>query len=332
MSTTAGYFTETDLLAIRRRVEDFPNWDTNVKKQFQPFADSIKTIISTQTARFLDLEDPKKDRTVDVEFINACGLDDATCDPCTMGGSELSSNIATLSLDLCREVNFTVDENKLIGNDFDKEFVIAQGILKADKEIAEYLNGQAIATIEANLGVNAFTGGKGNVVGTETYLLPAYWDAKLMAYFERVRVLNKMKAPFILDGSNLFEQIYSAKVEPNMAENNMFGTLEYYSDLSGIDAANTPDLKTYLIDRGALAFASKIYYPTLVEYKDANRYSISSQLLPGVKYDVYYSNTCYGNFYKHNFKVVFHGGIFAAPLGCTATETGILSFTCGTGS
>lgn len=328
MSTTAGYFTETDLLNIRSRIENFPNWDVNVKKQYQPFADSLKAVMANQTATFTDLKDPSKKKTVEVEFIQTCGLDDQACTDCTMGGSEVSTNTQTLAINICREVPFVIDENKFIGNDFDKEDAIAKAFMQADKQLVEYLNGQVIATIEANLGVNAFIGGKGTVAGTATTINAANWDAKLLAYFERVRVLNKMQNPYILDGSNLFEQVYGAKLMTDKTDDNFFGTLNYYSDLSGIDAANTPNLKTYLIDRGALAVTSKIFYPNLIEYKDANRYSIPSQAMPGISYDVYYKNSCYGEFYKHEFKVVLHALVAAAPTGCSATDTGILAFTC----
>lgn len=330
MSTTAGAFDETALLNVRARIESFPKWDINVQKQYMAFADTAKTILKTQTAKFVDLENPKKDKTIDVEWVNACEITDQACSGCTMDGTKLSTNIQSYTMNLCREVPFYVDENDMIGNDFDVEDLIAKGFLKADKAIAEYVNGQAIAVIESNLGVNAMgTGGKGVVTGTETYINAAYWDAKLMAYFERVRQLNMMQNPYILDGSNLFEQIFGSKLDTDKKDSNYFGTLDYFYDLSGIDAANTPNLKTYLIERGALTLASKIYYPQLVTYFDSKRYSIKSQLLPGVSYDVYYSNTCTGNFYKHNFKVVFHGLVAAAPTGCTSTNTGLLSFTCG---
>lgn len=328
MSTTAGSFGETKLKNILARIEDFPNWDVNVQKQYQPFADTLKFIMEQQTARFTPLTNSKKDNIIEVSWLNACGLDDKACDPCTMGGSKLSSNVQELSLNLCREVNFEVDENDFIDNEFNQEDAVAKGHLMADKILIEWINAQGVSTIAANTGVNAFTGGKGTVAGTVTTIAAANWDANLFAYFERVRILNKMKAPRILDGSNLFEKYFAAKMKDSSFDTKMFGTIPYYSDLSAIDAANTPSLKTYLIDTGAIALTSKIYYPKLVEYKDATRYSMPSQLMKGINYDVYYTNECEGNFYTHKFKVVFHGLIATAPTGCTATNTGILDFTC----
>ena len=330
MSTTAGSFAETVLVNVRANIENFPNWDANVKKQFTPFNDTFKAIWGIQTAKFIDLEDPKKDKTVDVEWLNACGLEDHACTDCTMEGTELSSNIQTLALNLCREVGFSIDENKFQDNDFDKEDAIAKGILKADKELAEWLNAQVIATIEAAKGVNDMgTKGKGTVTGTETYINAANWDAKLMAYFERVRKANKFNNPIILDGSNLFEQIMSAKLDTDKTDNAFFGTLEYYSDEAGIDDANTPALKTYLIDRGAVAIASKVFYPSPVTYSFGDRYSMPSVLMPGISYDIYHTVACYGKKVKHQFKVIFNGLVATAPTGCSETNTGILSFTCG---
>lgn len=329
MSTTAGYFDETALQNIRARIEDFTNWDVNVQKQYQPFADTLKFIMKQQTAKFTQIENPKKDNVLEVEWLNACGLEDQECTECTMGGNELSSNIQELSLNLCREVPFFVKESTFLANDFDMEEAVAKGFMAADKLIVEWINQQGVAVIAANTGVNAFTGGKGTVTGAITYIGAANWDAALFAYFERVRILNKMKSPNLLDGSNLFEKYFAAKMKDSAFDSKMFGTIPYYSDLSAIDAANDPLLKTYLIDNGVIGLASKVYYPSIVNYFDERRYSIPSQLIPGISYDVYYKNVCYDKRHKHEFKVVFNGLIAVAPAGCTGTDTGILDFTCG---
>ena len=341
MSTTAGSFTETDLQNIRRMMEDFPNWDVNVRKQFMPQADIVSAIWKNQTARFLDLENPKKDNTVEVEWLNACELDTRTCQDCTFEGTELSSNTQSYTIDVCKEVAFAIDENNFRGNDFDMEMAIAKGFLKADKQLIEELPTSILAQIEASKGVNAFGGGKGNVVGTETYIIAPYWDAKLMAYFNRVAKINKFKSPYILDGSNLFEQTWFAEYMKANADGKFdsaaFNSLPYFADLVNIDAYNTPDLKTYLMDVGNMAIANQAYYtPQVKQYKTEDRYSIKSQLAPALggdlTYDVRYTNTCSGRTFIHQFVVILRYAVLVAPTGCTSGETGILSFTCGAAS
>lgn len=338
MSTTPGAFNETTLQNIRMLAENLTGFDVNIKKQLQPQADILKAIWANQTARLTYLEDKKKDFTVEVEWLNACGLETRSCTPCTFGGTELSSNTQTYTMSNCKEVAFSVNENDFRGNDFDMEQAVALGFLKADKELIEEFPAWIVAQIEANKGVNAFTGGKGNVVSTETYISAPYWDAKLMAYFARAAKVNKFNSPYLLDGSNLYEQQWNAEQMRGNADGKFdsaaFSTMPYFVDLVNIDSINTPDLKTYMIDGGSIAIANKaLYTPTVATYTDQKRYSMRSALAAAfggnLEYDVRYTTTCSGNTFIHEFVVMLRAGVYVAPAGCTSGETGILSFTCG---
>jgi hypothetical protein len=195
-----------------------------------------------------------------------------------------------------------------------------------------------VAAINAAKGVNEVTDGKGVPVGTDTYVLPAYWDADLMAYFARVAVRNRIRSPYLVSGANLYESVWVAGKETGQAGDEgkqlKFGSLPIYFDLFNIDTANDPDLVTYLIGRGAFAFYTKAYYPpTPIKYFDEERYSMPSYNLPGVRYDVHYTNECCGaevnDFMCHKWVLKTKGDIFLNPVGCTATRTNVLSFICG---
>ena len=334
MSTTAGVFSETALVDIQAKADQI--WADRIQKMdYVPEAEVVKCLIEQTTAKFSDLTG-KKDPTVQVGWVNACDVDDGSCTDCTISGSELSTNVEDYYLSRERCAEFTVGEDDFRQNFFDAEEVIAKGLLKASRALDEWWATQAVAVLNANVGVNAVTTGKGSVSGTTTYILPAYWDANLFGYFARVAKVNRITNPMLISGANLFESKFIADFE-SCCENlrGKFGTMDVCFDLFNIDSVNTPDLMTYLINRGSLAFVTKAYYAGMTaanpaKYMDQHRWSMPSFYLPGVVYDVHYENDCdSGDFFSHSFKLKTFGDIFVNPVGCTSTRTGILEFECG---
>jgi hypothetical protein len=335
MSTTAGVFSETTLVNIQAKADNI--WVDRVQKQdYVPQAEIVKCIIEQTTARFGALTG-KKDPQIDVGWVNACDVTAASCTDCTISGNELSTNIETYYLNRERCAEFTVCEDDFRDNFFDIEDVVAKGFLKASLALDQWWAAQAVAVLNANVGTNEMTLGKGTVSGTTTYIIPAYWDANLMGYFSSVATLNRIPNPMLISGLNLYESKFIADFE-SCCENKRgkFGILDVCFDLFNIDSVNTPDLMTYMINRGALAYVTKAYYEgntaaNPVKYMDQHRWSMPSFYLPGVVYDVHYDNECSGcgDFFTHNFKLKTLGDIFVNPVGCTSTRTGILEFQCG---
>lgn len=335
MSIVAGVFSETTLVDIQVKADEI--WADRIQTEdYVPQAEVVKCIIDQTTARFGDLKG-KKDPTVDVAWINACDVSADSCTDCTISGTELSTNVEEyyLNREQCAEI--TVCENDFRQNFFDMEDVIAKGMLKASLALDEYWAAQVVAVLNANVGANEVTTGKGNVSGTTTYIQPAYWDANLFGYFARVAIGNRFRRPMLISGANLFESKFIADFEA-CCENKRgkFGTMDVCFDLFNIDSINTPDLMTYMLNRGALAFVTKAYYEGVSAaspriYMDQHRWSMPSFNLPGVIYDVHYDNECSscGDFFTHSFKLKTFGDIFVNPVGCTETRTGILEFQCG---
>jgi len=335
MSTTAGVFSETQLVNIQAKADQI--WLDRIQKMdYVPEAEIVKCVINQTTAQFGALKGAK-DPQVDVGWINACDVTDGSCTDCTISGSELSTNIETYYLNRERCAEFSVCENDFRDNFFDVDETIAKGFLKASLALDEWWASQVVAVLNANVGVNEVADGKGSVSGTSTYVLPAYWNAELMAYFARVAKGNRFRMPMLISGANLYEQVWTADLEA-CCENKQtkFGTMDICFDLFNIDSTNDPDYVTYMINKGALAFVTKAYYQgktaaNPAKYMDQYRYSIPSFYLPGVTYDVHYDNECSGcgDFFTHNFKVKTFGDVFVNPVGCTSTRTGILEFICG---
>ena len=334
MSTTAGVFSETALVDIQVKADQI--WADRIQKEdYVPQAEIVKCIIAQTTAKFGDLKGAK-DPTIDVAWINACDVEDDSCVDCTIEGTELSTNVEEYYLNRERCSTIKIGEDAFRTNLVNYEDVLAKGLLKASLALDEWWAGQTVAVLNANLGVNESDGGKGNVAGTTTYVLPAYWNADIMGYFARVAKLNRFNSPMLISGLNLYESIWTAEWE-KCCENGIgkFGTMDFCFDLFNIDSVNDPDLITYMINKGALAFVTKCYYgansaANPVKMMDQWRWSMPSFSLPGVCYDVHYENNCDdGDFFTHEFKLKTFGDIFLNPVGCTSTRTGILEFECG---
>jgi len=335
MSIVKGVFSETTLVNIQVKADSI--WMDRIQREdYVPEAQVVNCIIDQTTAKFGALKG-KKDPTVDVGWINACEVSAASCTDCTISGTELSTNVEEYYLNREQCAEFSVCENDFRDNFFDMEDVIAKGFLKASLALDEWWAGQVVAVLNANVGVNEITTGKGAVAGTTTYISPAYWNADLFGYFARVAIGNRIKRPMLISGANLFESKFIADFEA-CCENKKgkFGSMDVCFDLFNIDSTNSPDLVTYMINRGALAFVTKAYYEGISaaspsKYMDQNRWSMPSFSLPGVIYDVHYDNECSGcgDFFTHNFKLKTFGDIFLNPVGCTATRTGVLEFECG---
>jgi hypothetical protein len=219
-------------------------------------------------------------------------------------------------------------------NELDMEEVVAKGFLKADKLIAEAVAGVAVARLESFKGVNTVTDGVGTVATTETYVSAADWNERLFAYLYRVGIQNQFSNPFLISGTNLFEERLVTLLAQANANGKgaaeLFKLMRTYFDLFNIDSTNSPDLKTYMVNRGSVAFASKHYYgATPTDYMAQKRWSMPSRNLPGVRMDVFYNNVCSDETILHNFKVKLKYDFFINPSGCEATRTGVLSFVKG---
>lgn len=340
MSTTAGVFSETTLRSLRV-IADEIMFDDRVKQQFIPQIGIIEGIRNAQTAlvkpKFTQIKDSQgKNKKYDVEVIweNACELEATECTVCEIDGTKLSTNAQTYSLEFCREVKFSIDEYDYVDNEFDAALAVAKSMLRADKELCEAYAQYIVSVLEANKGVNAFNGGKGVVVGSDTYIVPAYWDAKLMAYFMRVALLNRFTTPTLISGSNLFEEYFVInKLNADMNGKGNAALMQQFPiffDLFNIDSVNDPNLVTYLLSQNSVAMASRNYNPMAIEtFGASKRWSMQSRFIPELTYDVFNTVECSNDMVKTQFKVKLLADLFVNPEGCEADNTGILTFICG---
>ena len=199
MSTIGGSFDETILLNQLVKATEI-GFDSRIKQQFVPQYDVINAIKAAQTATVQTSLSKRKDVAVEVQWENFCDITAEACaTDCTVGGNTSSTNVEEYDVTWCKEVNFSFDENDFYDNVF--EMNVAKAFLKADKELTEAFAAYGVAQIEAFKGANVLTTGKGTVAGTETTIPAAYWTPAIVAYLNRVSIMNKFVNPIFLSGS-----------------------------------------------------------------------------------------------------------------------------------
>ena len=339
MSTTAGVFSETLLRDLRVTADELM-FDDRIKQQFIPQVGILDAIAAAQTAqvtnKFMQLKQSNggsKKYDIEVMWENACDIEVGDCTVCTIEGEKLSTNAQIYGLEFCKEVQFAVDEYDYVDNEFDFSTSIAKGLLRADKQLAEALAAYAVSVLNANKGVNAFAGGPGVISGSDTYVTAPFWGPNLMAYFMQTATMNRFTSPILASGANLYQDyfIYNKMAGNADGKGNaaLMGTFPIYFDPFNIDVVNSPNLFTYMLSMGSVALGYRTYNPSSVQdVGNWKRWTIPSRF-GNFSYDAFYSAACSNDMIKHNFKLKLTADVLVNPAGCTATNTGILTFICG---
>lgn len=338
-SPTAGTFTCAELVKIMVGIDRV--WrDNQTNTDFISYAKTVEIIKQKQTAQFPQLENSEKDETVRVFWVTDCNTSIAECDDdCEVGGPELEARCKDYTLDICRKAGFTVREKTFRKLNVSRDEVVAKGMLKRMKELDEFLAQQMVAKLNAFAGVNQFEGIGSIASSGDTYVSASFWTADLAGYFQQVAMMNKLSGAYMLHGNNLYSIGWQAQFNNlNQDQKDQLAkmqSIQQFWDPFNIDSVNSPAKISYMISQGAVAFVNKAYYPSSpVEYLGAGqlRYSVQSKGLPGVFYDVVYTNRCEGNEIYHDFTLYVTAGIFQNPFGCNEDVTGVLRFICGENS
>lgn len=332
MAFQAGNFTASQLGAAILRADAM--WaDSMLKADFQSNTEIVTALRSEQNAKVDILQDKEKDRDVKIHWMQVCGqaVEDDDGDTCTIGGDEAGTDSKTYGLSIKKKWGFTVKEDTFRTNEYNMEDAVARLFLEGDKLLSEAIARSAVAKLDSFKGVNQAASGIGVVNGHETEIASADWGSRLFAYLYKVGILNNFGNSFLLSGDNLFEERIVTMA--NQANSNgsgdakLYNLIRTYFDLFNIDTVLSPAQKTFLVNRGAVAFASKNKYGAVpVQYKEQDRYSIASRNIPGVRFDIYYTNECTEDDMAHHFTMRVWYDWFLNPLGCNADKTGVLSF------
>lgn len=321
-------------------------WPDNMSAtDFVPQYETMRAIIENQTADIRQLGVLPDENDVKLTWLNNCDLTVDACadNVCTFSGETASSYVQTLSIDQCRQTEFSESIDVWRGNEFGLTNALSVNLIKTQKAHVEYVSQYAIGVINANLGVNEHNNmGGWTISGTDTTIPASEWESTaIFGKLRRNAIKNRLDNPFLLTGENLDQLQYMALTGQANADGKGDATrasqMRAYFDLFNVEAINTTSYQTYMINRGALAFASKGYFPLVndplnpraPEVLDGNytRFSITNRFLPQLIHDVEVEKSCASGVWKVNYRVKSRYKVFVNPTGCTTTRTGMLSFT-----
>lgn len=327
----AGDFSPSALATINVKASQI--WaDSAINKEFIAQAKALQFLKEEQTAEIVPLEDSEKDNTVKVQWVTTPDFapEDATTE-CTIGGTKAESKAKTYTLGTPKMVEFAVDEKVMRSSIFSREEVVARQMMKAKKSLDEFLAKAVLSGIDSFAGDNVMSSeSKYKVFNGDTYVNDADMNANMFSYLLRLKERNKLADPFFLSGQQLFDPFYNAQKAFNnadgKAELNKFNDIRMKFDLSNFSLQSL-DHKLFLIDKGAAAFFDKVYYSERpIEYKGSvgqTRYSVESDNIPGLRYDVIYTMSCTGNEITHKWRLTANYLVAQNPY--NGTNTGILS-------
>lgn len=340
-------FTASELQRINLMAEA-NGTDGRLEAEYKPYADAALAVLQNQTATFEPLLDRNKDNKLAVVFLDTCDIVDEACVVnCAIDGDPVKSTAVEYTLDLCRKVDFSVDETELRGNTYDMQQVAAKAQAKALKALDEYLNTQTLLRLKQFAGVNVapspYVFNAANMTTQVPYA--AYQSPKIVTQMLRQAYMNKMGTPYYIDNGSLWDAWQDAKFDSGNGEGKgnaaRIAQLAMYFDLFGFAKAGLQE-DTFMISNGAVAIGTRVTHSdTPVEMLgnvQQTWYTVSSPTLPGVKYDVFYTYRCDNVGGKahivHAWRYELNAGIWKNPNGCPVTiggqvynPTGILSYT-----
>lgn len=340
-----GEFTASELLETRLKAEQM--WtDSQRAASLAPEAEAAIAVLDHQTARFDVFNNIDKDIKVKVTFIDACGREAEDCDnSCDLSEEELSTGSKEYEPNICKKSGFSVNETKLRTNDYGQSEVVAEGLAASVKALDEFWAKQVLVKLKTFAGVNVAPGAMTyDPVNKTTY--PVTGDLNQLAQLIQQGKLNRINGAYFIDNGVFFTAMLNAAFDSGNAEGK--GAAARLKALQGVlyddqfnfaGAGITDDL--FMIGSGAVAFKTVNKHPdipTLIGGKVQHTiYTIPSNKLPGVKYDVTYTVECKvvnnKKSYFHTWRLETNGLIELNPEGCPVTvngavvsPTGVLSY------
>jgi len=339
---TPGDFSCAELFSVKAKTEEI--WaDNAANSDYVAHVESARAVIGEQSANINGLlNDPAKDRKVQVEWIEQCDMTPQDCtDQCGFPNqNQAQANCKEYEIDQCKEVSFTISDEVFRTSSFSRDEVLAKQLLKADKALSENLARAIVAAVDSFAGVNQLTDGIGTVQGNTTYVGASYWTPDIVAYLIRTGLINQMNNTYQLNGNNLFENslLVNFNQDPaKVGDKNKLAAWKQYWDLFNVDSTIGAKV-SYLIDRGALAVAHKARYSSTPQTwgngLNQTRFKMPSQNLAGlpidIEWDIRYRTRCQGDDVFHDYVATSRYGIFQNPLNsCNEDITGILRVECG---
>ena len=298
--------------------------------------ESAKAVLENQQVRMTEITGKKK-RIMSVEWLAKCDVTTTDCsDDCTITGDDADPMCQEYEIECLQETSFKMPKRAYRERTIEFQEAYMFNMLQHKKALDEWLAQYILTGLVANAGVNAYAG-IGTVAGTVTTLNPNFWDDTIWGYFNLVNRMNKIKDPYMITGTNLFQYIFNrmheSMTDAGKAAMSKVGTIKkIYQDPENVETI--APASTFLIHKTAAAFINKAWNPLgpVNAQSEAGVYALWSEQssnIPGVYYDIITKETCESNEFYLASKIQLHGVFAVNPAPCDEDNTGILQFTCG---
>lgn len=339
--------TKTELLRMNVKAEQV--WTQNaLKNSLGVQTEAVKAVLANQTAKFVEFDDWRKDKKLGIAFIDPCGASvrDCVTDNCDISEGELSSDLLEIEPNICKEIGFSINEEKLRKNMFNLEDLYAEGVSTRLNALDEYLSTHVLAGLKTSAGTNVspdpYTW---NNVAKTTVVPSANYNVGLVPDLVNDALLNKMGSVYFIDNGSLWKDFYMAQVNVGNLDGKGADALTkqvkmYFDQFNFAKAGLTES--TFMVSNSAVALkTTNKFAPSMVELGGKvgqTRYRLKSPNLQGIEYDVVYQLTCENGEIIHTWRFYLRGFFAQNPKGCPVTvqiggvptqvqSTGVLSYT-----
>ena len=346
-----GDFTESEHLEFLLKADEA--WEGAKKNDdYVAHVDSVAKQMEMQTAKFTELEDPKKDNKAVVTWLNSCPITtEAATNDCSITEDELETTSEEYEYELSQKTGFSIDAEKIRTGTYEFDEQVADGLLKADKALSEWWNYQYLLALKSFAGANiAAIMGKTlpftwDDAETRTNIPAASYNVGMMAKLIKTMILNQVQNGFFIESGDLFEAWWNARNDgangEGKGDKNRIDALNMTFDMWSFAGAGLEE-NMFLVDKAAVAVKTYNRYtakPVIQPAKIGQTwYTMNSRHLPGVQYDVIYEATCKNNGpgksnILHTWRIQTKGGIWLNPTPCprdigeeTYQATGVYGF------
>lgn len=342
----AGDFSASALQAIKLKAEQM--WtDSRLGEDYKAHAEAAVAVKANSTAKWRI--NPEKDQDVIINWINPCTVVAEDCESnCDLTEDELETDGKTYTPALCKKSGFSVNAEKSRTNSYSVEEIAANGLAQSVKVLDEWWAQQTLIKLKSFSGINVDPLPGTWAAGTTT-IPAANYNVSLIPEIMKDAMMNKMSNPYYINNGDLWIPWQNAMLDAGNLDGKgdlaRIQQLKMYFDMWNFGPAGiTEDI--FAVSSGAIAFVTTNRNPdtpTVIGGSvQQTRYTVPSSVIPGVKYDVFYSLKCITNGTTgkenivHTWRVETRGDQFLNPEGCIVNvggtdynPTGVLSYSKG---
>lgn len=330
----------SQLCNIQLKAETMWNDSQAFREMYKAEAETAKALGTNQgTIRITELQDTsrKDNAVVKVTWLDSCAATLSDCsDVCEINGDTTTVKSKDFDVTLCKQAEFSIDENDLLGNSYSFDELVARKLMQYKKGLDEWVNQKSIEFLSLSAGNNVAPNFSFDIPTLTSQVPSANYNKDLVKAMYKEVQRNNIANGFIVDSGNLWDFYIDTMLQGTLKEDqtdqNISKLFNSFIDFKGF-ASTGVDQDSFFVGQNSYAFWSKVWNSSLnipVEYGgnvQQSRWHVMSDNIPGMKYDVYYTYDCSGKRLLHKWKLVATPFFGLNPEGCgTSAVTGILGY------